>query len=62
MPPRLCKGILGNLVARKFSSRDRLVNSRQVLVDNPTRAKIQMSDFGVSHLSFGQSDILPART
>jgi hypothetical protein len=62
MAARHCKSLLGNLVAGKFAGSERLVNSRQILVDNPTRAKIEVSDFGIAHLSFGQSDILPART
>ena len=62
MAARLCKGLLGNFVAGKFSGSECCGNSRQILVDNPTRAKIEMSDFGIAHLSFGQSDILPART
>ena len=46
---------------REFAVGDRLVDPRQILVNDPARAEIQVADFGVAHLAFGQTDIRPAR-
>ena len=41
---------------KEFTVRDRLVDTRQVLVDHAPRAHVHVTDLGVSHLPRGQAD------
>src|SRR6185503_1991257 len=38
----------------------RLVDSREVLVDDPPRAEVQVTHLGIPHLPLGESDRFPA--
>lgn len=46
-----------NIVAGELAVCDRLVNAREVLVNDSPRAEIQVAHLGVAHLAFRQSDI-----
>ena len=48
-------------IASEFAVCDRLVNSRQVLIDDPAGSQVKMANFRVAHLSIGQADVSPAR-
>src|SRR5262249_5245042 len=54
---RVGKGLLQNSVARKFVLLNCLVNSRQVLVNDPAGSQVKVADFGVAHLSFRQTNV-----
>ena len=62
-PPasRLSESFLQNAILLQFAVSDRFVDPGQVLINNPSRAEIEMTDLGISHLPFGQTDVLPAR-
>src|SRR5205823_4523126 len=61
MIARLLETFLEHGIVRQLTSSKRFVNSRQILINDPAGAKIQVPDFGISHLPFRQSDIFPAR-
>src|SRR3954467_628844 len=44
-------------IMRQFALSDGLVDASQILVNDPTCAKIEVADFRVTHLSGRQSDI-----
>src|SRR3954467_13546388 len=44
-------------IMRQFALSDGLVDASQILVNDPTCAKIEVADFRVAHLSGRQSDI-----
>src|SRR5205814_10166750 len=61
--PMLARGVecfYGNAIARELAVRDRFVNPSEVLVDDPPRSKVEMADLGITHLSFGQTDVRSA--
>ena len=58
---RAGEGSLQYSVAGEFAVRDRLVNSRQILIDDPAGSQIKMANFGVTHLSIRQADVSAAR-
>src|SRR5215469_6817430 len=43
-------------LAKKRAAVDKRVNARDVHMDDPSRAHVQVAHFAVSHLSFGQAD------
>ena len=59
--PRFREGLLQNFVLLHLTVRDRLVDPRQVLINNPARAQVKMADLGISHLARGQTDVFSAR-
>ncbi len=59
MTARAGNGFLQYTIARQFACRDRLVNSRQVLINNPAGSQVKMTDFRVAHLSIRQADVGP---
>jgi len=61
MVPRFLKAFLENGIACQLPGGECFVNSRQILVNDPACSKIQVPDFGVSHLPFRQADIFAAR-
>src|SRR6266571_5680317 len=61
MTPCAGERFLQYSVARQFALFDCFVNSGQILINNPARSQIEMANFRVAHLSFGQSDVGPAR-
>src|SRR6266700_167488 len=61
MIARLSEAVLKHGVACQLAGGERFVNPRQILINDPARAKIQVPNFGVSHLPLRQSDILFAR-
>ena len=61
MAARPGKGFLQVWFARQFPFRNCLVDSRQILINDPSGAEIQMTDLGIAHLSFRQPDIEAAR-
>ena len=61
MIARFLEALLEDGIVCQFARGERLVNPRQILINDPARAKIQVPNFGVSHLPLRQSDILSAR-
>src|SRR6266567_4937408 len=61
MIARFLEALLDHGVTCQLAGGERFVNSGQILINDPARAKIQVPNFGVSHLPFRQSDILSAR-
>ena len=59
MTARAGNGFLQYTIARQFACRDRLVNSRQVLINNSARSEIKMADLRVAHLPLRQTDVSP---
>ena len=47
-------------IVRQFALRDRLVNSCQILINNPAGSQVKMANFRVAHLSIRQADVGPA--
>src|SRR5262249_33758213 len=62
-PPaaRLRECFLQNLAPLQLAVDNRFVNSSQILVNNPAGTKVEMPDFGVTHLPGRQADILSTR-
>ena len=48
-------------VARELAGLDRVVDAREVLVDDAAGADVEMADLGVAHLSVGQADAMLGR-
>ena len=44
-------GVGQHRIARELAGRDRVVDAREVLVDDPARADVEMPDFGIAHLA-----------
>src|SRR5438270_1168479 len=61
VPARSGESFLRNLVSLELAGGDRFINPREILKDDAAGAQIEMADFGVSHLAFGQTDIGAAR-
>src|SRR5205823_8129727 len=61
MLARFLEALLENGIVGQLAGGERFVDPRQILINNPARAKIQVPNFGVPHLPFGQSDIFAAR-
>src|SRR4051794_2388412 len=62
LAPCLREGLHEDGILRELPFADRLIDPCQVLVDDPTRAQVQVSYFTVAHLAFWQAHILPAAT
>src|SRR5882672_9193612 len=62
MPARGGESFLRDGIAIKLASGDGFVNSSQVLIDNAASAEIEMTDFRVAHLTFGQANVRAAGT
>ena len=45
---------------REFAIADALVDASEVLIDDAARAEVQVTDFAVAHLAFGQPHVLAA--
>src|SRR5207237_8878356 len=60
MIARFLEALLEHGIACQLAGGERFVNSVQILINDPARAKIQVPNFGVSHLPFRQSDIFSA--
>ena len=60
-PMTACVGerLLQYPIVRQFARRDRLVDARQVLINNPAGSQVKMADFRVAHLSIRQADVGP---
>ena len=54
-----CHSSFQDRVIRQASLADLLVNSRKVLIHDPSAADIQMAYFGISHLSFRKAYCQP---
>ena len=50
-----------HLVLEQRAVGDRVVDPRQVLLHDRSRAQVQVADLGVAHLPLGQADVAPAR-
>src|SRR5207244_11707584 len=61
MIARFLEALLEDGIVCQFARGERFVNPRQILINDPARAKIQVPNFGVSHLPLRQSDIFSAR-
>src|SRR3954470_1404384 len=61
MAPRDGESFLRNFVSLELTVRNRLVDAGEVLHNDAAGAEIQMTDFGVAHLTIGKSDIGAAR-
>src|SRR5438309_12080959 len=47
----------GDAISCELANGDRLIDSRKVLENDAARPQIQMPDFRVAHLAFGQTNI-----
>src|ERR687888_537116 len=61
MPARSRESFLSDFISIELARGDRFVDSSKVLENDATRAQVEMTYFGVSHLAVGQSDIDAAR-
>ena len=52
---------LQNLIAREFTGRDRLIDTRKILINDPAGSEIQMADFGIAHLAGRKPNVESAR-
>ena len=55
------KSLLRNRIPGELSIRQRAINTGQVLINNPAGPKIKVANFGIPHLTVGQTDVGPAR-
>src|SRR4029077_6632531 len=62
VPAGFGKSFLQNLVGPQLSIGDRLVDAREILVNYPARAEVQVAYFRVAHLALRQTNIHAART
>src|SRR5437867_12128899 len=60
MAARPGERFLHHAIVLQLPRRDCLVNSGEILINDSAGAEIQMTDFGIAHLSFGQADIRAA--
>ena len=58
----LGKGLDEHRICRKIAIGDRFIDAGKILIDNASGTEIQVPDFRVPHLSFGQTDIHAAAT
>jgi len=58
---RPCAQLQQDRPAEEVAGGDRLVDSRQILQDRLTGAKVEVTDLGVAHLTLGQADELLGR-
>src|SRR6266566_6763056 len=57
MATRVGKSFPQRGVARQFAFRYGLVNSRQILINDPAGSQVKMANFGVAHLALRQTDL-----
>ena len=57
MPARGRESFLRDLILGELASDNCLIDSREVLKNDAACAQIQMTDFRVAHLAFGEADI-----
>src|SRR5207237_2327484 len=57
MIPRFLEALLDHGVTCQLAGGERFVNSGQILINDKARAKIQVTNFGVSHMTFRHSYI-----
>src|SRR5947209_12844370 len=57
MTTRTGERFLSYRIFLQFAGRDRLVDPGQVLINNSAGSKIEVTNFGVTHLAFGEADI-----
>jgi hypothetical protein len=62
LPARRCESRLQNAIPRQLPVRDRLVNSSQILINDPARSEIEMAHLRIAHLALRQPHIQAART
>jgi hypothetical protein len=62
MAARSGESFLGDSISLELAISDRFVNAGQVLKNDATGAKIEMTHFGISHLTVRKADFGPART
>src|SRR5437868_14649557 len=53
---RGCDCLGKDRVGRKLAGLDGAIDAREILVDHPASADIEVPDFGVAHLAAGQPD------
>src|SRR5437867_4291379 len=53
--------LLGDPITHELAAGDCFVNPREVLVNDAAGAKIEMAHLGISHLTWRQTDVGPAR-
>jgi hypothetical protein len=53
----LLESLFQNRVTRQLTVLNRFVDPGKVLIDDAACAEIQMADFGISHLTIGETDI-----
>ena len=53
---RGCDRLGKDRVGRKLAGLDGAIDAREILVDHPASADIEVPDFGVAHLAAGQPD------
>src|SRR6267143_1608737 len=51
------KSFLRHAIPIELAGSDRFVNASEILKNDAARAQIEMADFGVAHLAFGETDI-----
>ncbi len=44
-------------IGREFAGLDRVVDARELLVHDPTRADVEVTDLGIAHLALRQADV-----
>src|SRR6267378_2606392 len=57
MPVGSGKSFLSDFVPIELARGNCFVNASKILKNNAARAQVQMADFGISHLAFGQTNI-----
>src|SRR4029077_17719337 len=57
MSARSCESLLRDVISGQLTIGNRLINSRKVLENDATRTQVQMPDFRVAHLAFGETNI-----
>src|SRR6267378_440798 len=55
------ESFLRHAIPIELTGSDRFVNASEILKNDAARAQIEMADFGVAHLAFGETDIGAAR-
>ena len=53
--------LVNHRIASEFSVYDRFIDPGEILVNDSSGAEVKVSDFGISHLAFGQTNVHPAR-
>src|SRR5216684_7435834 len=57
MPARSGESFLRNAIAIELAGGDRFIDASEILKNDAAGAQIEMADFGVPHLAFGQTDV-----